>query len=269
MLKSIPLSEIYIGERARPVDRDYAMAIAANMVDRGLINPITVRPTPAANGGKTPYTLVAGGHRLEAAHINAWPEIDAIVVSTDAAEAQLIEISENLYRNELAPADRGSFVSRMVELQEEKLGKVQRGGDRKSKSNDWTSVFFPGKEISERVQERLGIGRSTFFNALKIGRKLTPHLRAALRGTDAEYDHQFVLKLANLPERDQAAVVGALKMEPDPYKAFGLFKPAKPKPDEDEKTFRALDNAWTKATEASRARFLQQIGGGKGLEKAA
>ncbi len=63
-LKSIAISSILVGERARPVDEDHALALAASMADRGLINPITVRPTPAANGGRTPYTLVAGGHRL-------------------------------------------------------------------------------------------------------------------------------------------------------------------------------------------------------------
>ncbi|WP_245297317.1 ParB N-terminal domain-containing protein [Rhizobium oryziradicis] len=92
----ISLSSIHIGVRTRPVDEDHALAIAASMAERGLINPITVRKTPAANKGATPYTLVAGGHRLRAAELNQWTEIDAIVVAADAVEGQLIEISENL-----------------------------------------------------------------------------------------------------------------------------------------------------------------------------
>lgn len=43
--KSIPLKSIHVGERARPVDEDHALAIAASMAERGLINPITVRST--------------------------------------------------------------------------------------------------------------------------------------------------------------------------------------------------------------------------------
>ncbi|WP_175576094.1 hypothetical protein [Pseudochrobactrum sp. B5] len=53
--KTLPLKDIHIGERARPVDEDHALAITASMAERGLINPITVRSTPAMNNGKTPY----------------------------------------------------------------------------------------------------------------------------------------------------------------------------------------------------------------------
>jgi ParB family transcriptional regulator, chromosome partitioning protein len=259
-LKSIALSQIFIGERARPVDMDHAAAIAASMVDRGLINPITVRPTPAANGGKTPYTLVAGGHRLEAARMNGWDEIDTMVVSTDAAEAQLIEISENLFRNELSALDRGIFVVKFREIYEEKHGKVQQGGDRKSKSNDWTLIFAPGKELSDRVQERLGIGRSTYFNVTKIGQKLSPALRAAIRGTDAENDQKLLLKLAGMPETDQAAVAGALKVESDIYKALEILKPEKPKADPQAVAWNKLRAAWDDADEETRAGFLAEIG---------
>lgn len=260
-LKSIALSQIFISpDRARPVDLEHAAAIAGSMVDRGLINPITVRPTPAANGGKTPYTLVAGGHRLEAARMNGWEEIDALVVSTDAAEAQLIEISENLFRNDLSPLDRGVFVAKFREIYEEKHGKIERGGDRKSKSNDWTLMFTPGKEISERVQERLGIGKSTYFNVLKIGTKLSPLLRSALRGTDAETDQKLLLKLAGMPETEQAAVLGALKVEPDVYKALAILKPEKPQADPQAAALKTLLAAWTQADEETRGTFLAQIG---------
>lgn len=259
-LKSIPLAQIHVGERARPVDEDHALAIAGSMVERGLINPIMVRPTPAANGGKTPYTLVAGGHRLRGAEMNQWAEIDALVVATDVAEAQLIEISENLFRNELSPTDRGVFIAKFREIYEEKHGKIQQGGDRKSKSNDWTLIFANGKELAERVQERLGIGRSTYFNALKIGTKLSPPLRNALRGTQAEFDHRFVLKLSGLPETEQAAIVGAMKIEPDPYKALDILKPQKPKPDPQAAALKKLISAWADADTATRGAFFAHIG---------
>ena len=267
-LKSIALSQIFISpDRARPVDVEHATAIAGSMVDRGLINPITVRPTPAANGGKTPFTLVAGGHRLEAARMNGWDEIDALVVSTDAAEAQLIEISENLFRNDLSALDRGVFVVKFREIYEEKHGKIMRGGDRKSKANDWPLMFAPGKELSERVQERLGIGLSTYKNVTKIGLKLSPLLRAALRGTPAENDQKLLLKLAGMPETEQAAVLGAMKVEPDVYKALDILKPEKPQVDADEQSFRALDRAWTNATDAAKRRFLDAIGAGAVLRE--
>lgn len=56
--KSISVSEIVVPDRIRPVDEDQAQAIASSIASDGLLNPITVRHTPNAKGGK--YTLVAG-----------------------------------------------------------------------------------------------------------------------------------------------------------------------------------------------------------------
>ncbi len=124
------ISEIHIGERARPIDEDHAQAIAASMTERGQISPIMVRRTPAANKGKTPLTLVAGGHRTRGAVINGWDELDAIVVSADVVEAQLLELSENLFRNELSALDRAIFVLKFRELWEEQHGKINPKGGR-------------------------------------------------------------------------------------------------------------------------------------------
>lgn len=259
--KSLPVSSIFVGERARPVDEDVAAAIAASMADRGLINPITVRATPAAGGGLTPWTLIAGGHRLFAAQLNGWDEIDAIVVSADAAEAQLIEISENLYRNDLTALDRGIFVAKFRELYEEKFGKIDpKGGRPKKQSNDWTVVFTPGRELSERVQDRFGFGRSTYFNVTKIGQGLHPALRQALRGTDAEDDQKLLLKLASMPEAKQAGIAAGLKVEPDVRKVLVADKPAAPPVDLQANLLKKLIAAWDEADEQTRSEFLVHAG---------
>jgi len=253
--KTIPLSSIHIGERARPVDEDHALAIAASMAERGLINPITVRSTPATNKGKTPYTLVAGGHRHRGAELNQWSEIDALVVEADAAEAQLIELSENLFRNELSALDRGLFVVKFREIFEEKHGKIQRGGDQKSKDHDGPSIFAPGKQLSERVQERLGIGLTTYKRATQIGLKLHPALRQAVRGTEAENDQKLLLKLASMPDSEQAAIAGAMKVEPNVYNAISIMKPEPPKVDPDKAALARLISAWDGASPEVRAQF--------------
>lgn len=259
-IKSLPISSIFIGDRARPVDEEVAAAIAASMADRGLINPITVRATPAANGGSTPWTLIAGGHRLFAAKLNNWDEIDAIVVSADAAEAQLIEISENLYRNDLTALDRGIFVAKFRELYEEKFGKIGRGGDRKSNRHDEGLIFSPGRELSERVKDRFGFGQSSYERAVRIGVKLHPALRQSLRGTDAEDDQKLLLKLASLPEAKQAGIAAGLKIEPDVRKVLDADKPAAPPIDVQAALLKKLTAAWDKADEQTRYEFLVHAG---------
>ncbi|ACM37185.1 MULTISPECIES: ParB N-terminal domain-containing protein [Rhizobium/Agrobacterium group] len=268
----IPLSSIHIGTRARPVDEDHALAIAASMAERGLINPITVRKTPAANKGATPYTLVAGGHRLRAAELNQWSEIDAIAVAADAVEGQLIELSENLYRNELSKLDRAVFVLTFRELWEEKNGKIQRGGDKKSKGNDCPLIFAPGKELSEQVQERLGFRERTYKYVTAIGQNLYPPLRAALRGTPFADDQSLLLKLAKKGPTEQAAIAKALETEPDVKKVLSYM--AEPKVQADPATKQAailttLQKAWKDADDTTRSRFLISIGMMDDLREAA
>lgn len=258
--KSLPVSSVFVGERARPVDEEVAAAIAASMADRGLINPITVRATPAANGGSTPWTLIAGGHRLFAAKLNNWDEIDAIVVSADAAEAQLIEISENLYRNELTALDRGVFVAKFRELYEEKFGKINRGRPSEKNRNDCGIIFTPGREISERIKDRFGFGQRTYEYASRIGLKLHPALRQGLRGTDAENDQKLLLKLAGMPEAKQAGIAAGLKVEPDVRKVLDADKPAAPQIDLQGALLKKLTAAWDEADEQTRYEFLVHAG---------
>lgn len=258
--KSIPVNSIHIGDRARPIDEDHALAIAASMAERGLINPITVRATPAANRGKTPYTLVAGGHRHRGAQLNQWQEIDAIVVEVDAVEAQMVEISENLYRNELNPLDRALFVLKFRELWEEQHGKIERGGNRKSKPHDAGLIFSPGREVAKAVQERLGFDSDKYERAVRIGRNLRPELRQAVRGTPAENDQSKLLKLAKMEPETQLRVAAALREGGDFATVLSWTKPAKPELDPQEKLLKLLVDTWEKASEATREEFLQTIG---------
>lgn len=259
------VSEINVGDRARPIDEGHAQAIAASMAERGQINPITVRRTPNANRGKTPLTLVAGGHRLRGAVINGWDELDAIIVSADAVEAQLVELSENLYRNELSALDRAIFVLKYRELWEEKHGKIERGGNtfvsdvKGSKCNDCTAVFANGRELSEQVQERLGFGRRTYFNVTRIGQNLHPELRALLRGTAAEDDQSLLLKLAKKGPSEQAVLAGILREERDIKKVLTGLKGEKPRVDPQEEIFQKVALLLSKADDATLVRILHHI----------
>ncbi|MRH93924.1 ParB/RepB/Spo0J family partition protein [Agrobacterium tumefaciens] len=260
----VAVSSIHIGERLRPIDMDYAEAIAASMSEHGQISPIMIRKTPAKKG--TPYTLVAGGYRTTAATLLGWTEIDAIVVKADAVEAQLLEISENLYRNELNPLDRAIFVMKYRELWEEKHGKINPKGGRPSEKhrNDYGVIFAGGRELSERVKERFGFGQSTYEKVTSIGKNLDPVLRQAVRGTTAENDQSQLLTLAKLPREDQIAVAAALKHTPDVKKVLAFTKPpalvTTPPAPSQSIIFTKLIAAWDEASEETRDSFLEHIG---------
>ncbi|MEP5803889.1 MAG: ParB N-terminal domain-containing protein, partial [Roseobacter sp.] len=121
--KSLPLSKIIVADRLREVEEDHALVIAGSIAEYGLMNPITVRATPRAKGGS--YTLVAGAHRLRAAELLALETIDCVVLKADQPEAQLLEVSENLHRNELSVIDRAVFVLKYRELWEARNGEIK------------------------------------------------------------------------------------------------------------------------------------------------
>ncbi|UNF46079.1 ParB/RepB/Spo0J family partition protein [Bartonella krasnovii] len=125
--QEIALDLIVVPERIRPVDDEHAKALAQSMAREGLMNPITVRHTPNAKEGH--YTLIAGAHRLRAAELLGYSAIDAVVVQADKENAALLEVAENLFRNELSVIDRALFVQTYRELWEKKYGEIQRGGD--------------------------------------------------------------------------------------------------------------------------------------------
>ncbi|CAD7055274.1 transcriptional regulator [Pseudorhizobium halotolerans] len=257
-----PIAKIHIGERLRPIDQAYVEVIAASMSQRGQISPIMIRKTPAKGKGATPYTLVAGGYRITAATLLGWTEIDAIVVEADGLEAQLLEISENLYRNELNPLDRAIFVMKYRELWEEQHGKITAGGDQKSKPHDADLIFAPGREVAKQVQERLGISSDKYERAVRIGRNMHPTLRQALRGTEAEHDQSKLLKLAKLPADEQVKVAAALKENPDIKPVLQWLKGpvAAPAAADQAKILKTLTEAWEDADEDTRSQFLEHIG---------
>ncbi|OKP69603.1 transcriptional regulator [Ensifer adhaerens] len=272
VFKRLSISEIYVGDRARPIDEDHAQAIAASISERGLINPITVREAHARKG--TPYTLVAGGHRLRATTILGLEEIDTIVVEANQEEAQLIELSENLYRNDLSPLDRALFVMKFREVWEEKNGKINPKGGRPAKQgNDYPVIYAGGRELSKQVCNRLGFGSESYKLVTRIGKNLHPALRQAVRGTTAEHDQSKLLKLAKLDAETQVKIAAALEHERDVGKVLSWTKPEKRQPSPEDlaqKSFTSLVTAWDAANADTRQRFLDHIsqGGASFLEAA-
>ncbi len=255
------VASIHIGDRLRPIDMSIVEAIAASMSERGQISPIMIRRTPAKNKGATPFTLVAGGYRTSAAKLLGWTEIDALIVEADALEAQLLEISENLYRNDLNPLDRSIFVMKYRELWEEKHGKITPGGDQTAKGKDYPLVFAGGRELSKQVCNRLGFGAETYKLVTRIGKNLHPTLRAAVRGTPAENDQSALLKLAKLPADDQVKVAAALKENGDLKPVLSWLKGPKAPTNPQEEIFTKVTALLAKADSDTLRRLADHIGG--------
>ncbi|TAY75353.1 ParB N-terminal domain-containing protein [Rhizobium ruizarguesonis] len=263
--KRILISDIVIPERLRAVEEEVAVAIAQSMVEHGQINPITVRVTPNAKGGK--YTLVAGAHRIRAAQINDDVEIDAMIVESDKAEAQLIEITENLFRNDLSVMDRAVFVQTYRDVWEKAHGKIGAGrpGNRANLAQLFADETEAGS-FSKHVADRMGLSKRAVEYLNKIAQNLHPDVRAAVRGTPIADNQSALLKIAKMEPLKQRQTAIAFRTEPDLKKALALVDPALPlsKQKAEQATLLSrLVTAWEDASEETRDQFLEHIGFGE------
>ncbi|MQW90135.1 ParB N-terminal domain-containing protein [Sinorhizobium saheli] len=261
--KRIRIAEIVVPERLRAVEEEHAIAIAQSMVEHGQINPITVRATPAAKGGK--FTLVAGAHRLRACVINDDAEIDAMVVEGDKAEAHLVEITENLFRNELSVIDRAVFLAKYREVWEQKNGKVEAG--RPGNSANLALLFEQEAEsggFSQHVADRMGLSRRAYFRLSKIAQNLHPKVRERLRGTPHADNQSELLKIAKLGPTEQGKLATALAAGGDLKAAWTSVVGSETKmqlSDEDRRKLAVsrLLTAWDDADEDACIEFLRAI----------
>lgn len=258
--KTIPIDQIIIPERLREVEEDHALAISQSIVEHGLLNPITVRPTPASKGGN--YTLIAGAHRLRAMVLLEEKEIDAVLVAADRDEALLLEITENVFRNDLSKLDRAIFVTTYRDVWERKYGKVEAGRPGNNRANiaqlieDEATAGF-----SLHVAERLGLSRRAVEYAQTIGKLLHRDLRQAIRGTSAADNQSALLKLAKFEPAKQRQAAIAFREVGDLKRTFEIIDDSpKMKPDKQVALLSSLIDAWDRASEATKAQFMSHAG---------
>nr|DAO37974.1 MAG TPA: chromosome partitioning protein [Caudoviricetes sp.] len=254
--KRLPLDKILIGDRLREIDPEHAKVIGLSMQEHGQITPITVRSTPRAS---LPYTLVGGGHRYVGAGLIDWTEIDTMVVKADGIEAQLLEVAENLHRYDLTVMDRAFFVMKYREIWEESRGKIERGGDRKSKGK--LCPLIDGS-FAQHVADQLGIANRSAKLLDQISRNLHPELRSIVRGTSAANNQSELLKLSRLAPSKQRQVAIALRDEFDVKRAFSLVNdaPATVTIDPQVTLLSKLIDAWRRSDSATKQQFLDHIG---------
>ena len=109
-LRHIPIDQIDIPRRPAPARRFLGdiSALAESMQDYGLQQPISVR----ANGDR--YTLTSGLRRLAAAQMLKWSTIAAFVRTVDADHAYLLDLIENLQREDLSPEEEADALRELI-----------------------------------------------------------------------------------------------------------------------------------------------------------
>lgn len=204
----IPINEIKVnpGRReAAPVD---VRELADSIAEIGLLNPVTVSQS---------RTLIAGLHRLEAAKLLGWTEIECVVSGLEGLRAELAEIDENFVRSDLTPLEFGELLLRRKEIYEAlhpesvqtNQGGPFRGNQHQEVSDKMTQTT---KSFAQDTAEKLGVGRRTVERQVQIAKNLTSETKDILRGADTPVTRKQALALSRLapgPQAEAAALLAA------------------------------------------------------------
>jgi ParB family chromosome partitioning protein len=128
----------------RRFDDESLTALAASLEDRGVLQPVLVRPLP---GGT--YELIAGERRWRAAQLAGIDTVPALVRPHDDAESLEIALVENMAREDLNPVEEARACALLVEelgLSREDIGR-RVGRSRVAVSNLMRLLDLPDEAL--------------------------------------------------------------------------------------------------------------------------
>jgi ParB family transcriptional regulator, chromosome partitioning protein len=156
-LRELPVELIVANpnQPRRNFDEEALNALAGSLGERGVLQPVLVRPKP---GGT--YELVAGERRWRAAQIAGLTEIPALVRARDDAATLELALIENMAREDLNPVEEARACAALVEelgLTREEVGK-RVGRSRVAVSNLLRLLDLPDETIELLEQGELSEG---------------------------------------------------------------------------------------------------------------
>lgn len=191
----------------RPVDDDYAAAIAVSIAETKQLQPILVRPRMESDGPA--YELVCGGHRLRAAEIAGVPFIDAEVRDLSDDEARIAEIDENLIRKELPALDRALSLAERKSLYEKAHPEAAMGRAKKPKNGKVANMATFAR-FSKDAAKKTGLSERSIQRATELASKFDPETIALIRTTKLADNAAALKKLALLPADQRRDVALAM-----------------------------------------------------------
>ncbi len=206
--RTIGIAQIEVGHRLRPVDEDHAQALATTMAQAGLIHPLEVT---YAEGSLNSFKLISGAHRLAAAKLLGWTEIDVRLVEFGGNDPKDLDVYhesiENIARHELNALDRAATLAAAKGIYERLHPETKNGGDRSKRrgKNQNDTVSF-----SKSAASKAGLTPRSIERYVALYNSLAPAVRDSLAGTDYAGQRSQLVALAQLDPERQATVADIL-----------------------------------------------------------
>jgi len=171
--KTIPIEEISANpdQPRRTFSEEDLKSLAASISEKGLLQPVLVRPAPSGDG----YQIVAGERRWRAAQLARLHEIPVLVRDLTDRETLEIAIVENVQRTDLNPVEEARAYKQLVDRFEHTQDEIARavGKSRSHISNMMRLLGLPAS-----VLDHLASGRLTMGHARAIATAPNPEILA-------------------------------------------------------------------------------------------
>lgn len=184
----------------RHFDEAALQALAGSLAERGVLQPVLVRPVP---GGR--YELVAGERRWRAAQLAGLETIPALVRERDDAQALEIALIENMAREDLNPVEEARACAALVEelgLSREDVGR-RVGRSRVAVSNLLRLLDLPDEVLDALEHGRLTEGHG---RALLLAEDHAERRRLAREASEGGWSVRALEQRARTTAADGAAV---------------------------------------------------------------
>jgi ParB family chromosome partitioning protein len=185
----VPLSEIVVPSTRRTLRS--VDGLAASMAEVGLLNPVTLTESKR---------LVAGLHRIEAARLLGWREIEARIVSLTELQRRVAELDENLERTELNELERAEQTAERKRLYEAIHPTAPKAPGRHKRNAEMISAFSKKQSGVEARTDR------SVRHDVQIATRIPDDVRDAIRPTPMADRKADLIELSRLDEGTQRQV---------------------------------------------------------------
>lgn len=184
----------------------YIRELAGTIKDKGVIQPLIVRPTTGLRKiGISPeraaknldiFEIVAGECRYRAAKLAAQPSVPAIVREYTDEQALEVQLIENLHRTDLTPLEQAVGYRRLI-------------------------TANPTKHSAETIATRIGMSPAWVWDRLKLN-DLIPEAKMILDHGWMTVGHAILI--ARLKPEDQARALAIEERHNGSYPRAGLWR---------------------------------------------
>ena len=195
----IKISDIKINPGRREAEPRAVEELAKSISAVGLMNPVTLDQN---------NTLIAGLHRLEAAKLLGWTEIECTAMGMDDVQAELAEIDENIVRTRLNRQELCEQLLRRKEIYETLHPETRHGMRNGQTAKNANLATLETKSFAEDTAEKTGMSKRAVSRLLQIANNLTGDARRIVEAHNMTQD--TALKLSRLQHDEQVEAASML-----------------------------------------------------------